>query len=298
MICNRCGQEYFGESCPYCEAEVALSPETEDNFETQRGVHSDTVRNLFEEKALETPPPSVSQWQQVGESSVGNPNPQQGFQQMWPQNCPLCGKPLNARFCGSCGYDSMGACGLHGSHKNSFTERYENSFREPQYRHKMSPWVIVLIVGAILFSVILPSVAMVDFWMHGEEYIEQFMQDYMEEYEQLMPGNDIPGDTIPGNQEDNPDASSDSSANEMEDVGESLLPNGVSRAEYRQIQKGMTYAEISSIIGGDAPDIRENPENENELAAYWPGEYNTDAVVMIVFEDSVATEISEEGLFE
>ena len=62
---------------------------------------------------------------------------------------------------------------------------------------------------------------------------------------------------------------------------------GVSTEEYQKLSIGMTYAQISAIIGGDG-SLVESGENAYGKAYYiygWKGETNQNAVVYITFVD-------------
>ena len=79
-----------------------------------------------------------------------------------------------------------------------------------------------------------------------------------------------------------------------------IYRGGVSAEEYDRLQLGMTYAHISSIIGGDGEPI-ENGTDVYGNAYYiygWPGEYGDYAAVFITFTNDVATEITLDGYLE
>lgn len=72
---------------------------------------------------------------------------------------------------------------------------------------------------------------------------------------------------------------------------------GVSAEEYRKLSVGMTYAQISAIIGGDGSLIGSG-ENAYGKAYYiygWKGETNQNAAVYITFVDDAVSEISVDG---
>ena len=72
---------------------------------------------------------------------------------------------------------------------------------------------------------------------------------------------------------------------------------GVSTEEYQKLSIGMTYAQISAIIGGDG-SLVESGENAYGKAYYiygWKGETNQNAVVYITFVDDAVSEISVDG---
>lgn len=80
-------------------------------------------------------------------------------------------------------------------------------------------------------------------------------------------------------------------------AGTEIYRGGVSQEEYDRLELGMTYAHISSIIGGDGAPI-ENGSTVQGDAYYiygWPGEYGDTAAVYITFTNDVATEITLDG---
>ena len=96
-----------------------------------------------------------------------------------------------------------------------------------------------------------------------------------------------------------------SSFNDM-DLNDSLYGaaevyrGGVSAEEYDRLKLGMTYAHISSIIGGDG-ELIENGTDVHGDAYYiygWPGEYGDYGAVFITFTNDVATEITVDGFLE
>ena len=136
------------------------------------------------------------------------------------------------------------------------------------------------------------------FYLNGEDYLNEFLSEYGfsdDYYNQGDPsGNYLDLD---------PDYDYKSSAKDenaipdhITDTGESILPNGVSIEEYRQLSIGMDYATVSSIIGGDALST-ETIESENKIIAMWPGEYEINAVVTITFENGAVTSIEQRGLY-
>lgn len=79
-----------------------------------------------------------------------------------------------------------------------------------------------------------------------------------------------------------------------------IFRGGVSTEEYDRLQLGMTYAHISSIIGGDG-ELIENGTDVHGDTYYiygWPGEYGDTAAVYITFTNDVATEITVDGFLE
>lgn len=80
--------------------------------------------------------------------------------------------------------------------------------------------------------------------------------------------------------------------------GVEIYRGGVSQTEFDRLELGMTYAHISSIIGGDGAPI-ESGTNVQGDAYYiygWPGEYGETGAVYITFTNDVATEITLDGV--
>lgn len=75
-------------------------------------------------------------------------------------------------------------------------------------------------------------------------------------------------------------------------------PEGISLEEYLNIREGMSYAQVSQIIGGDGQeaDSGTTPNDEIYYTYAWYGEDVPDAIVYITFVDSAVTEITSEGL--
>lgn len=72
---------------------------------------------------------------------------------------------------------------------------------------------------------------------------------------------------------------------------------GVSAEEYRKLSVGMTYAQISAIIGGDGSLVGsgENAYGKVYYIYGWKGETNQNAAVYITFVDDAVSEISVDG---
>lgn len=72
---------------------------------------------------------------------------------------------------------------------------------------------------------------------------------------------------------------------------------GVSTEEYQKLSIGMTYAQISAIIGGDGSLVGsgENAYGKSYYIYGWKGETNQNAVVYITFVDDAVSEISVDG---
>lgn len=72
---------------------------------------------------------------------------------------------------------------------------------------------------------------------------------------------------------------------------------GISAEEYQKLSIGMSYAQVSAIIGGDGSPI-ESGENAYGKPYYiygWKSETNQNAAVYIAFIDDAVSEISVDG---
>lgn len=83
-------------------------------------------------------------------------------------------------------------------------------------------------------------------------------------------------------------------------VSEYSRPEGISEEEYAMLQKGMTYAVVSAIIGSDGTLLEqgETISGETYYVYGWYGENNPNAAVYITFTNDVVSEITNEGLTE
>lgn len=79
---------------------------------------------------------------------------------------------------------------------------------------------------------------------------------------------------------------------------EYYYPGGVNLKEYKEIKKGMTYARVSKIIGGDGSLIEtgETIDGDTYYVYGWIGEENPNVEVYITFTDDIVTEITNKGL--
>lgn len=297
MVCEKCGHEYYGFECPNCafhndmieqEENEQKSPEYTasekgSSFAEKRsgtGVHSDTIHA-----------PQGSEIPQ----SPDLENPQGDL-----QHCPVCGTEIgmNTYFCGYCG-TAIYADAYRGNtytgnqySQNGFTEKYlreKNNDMTGIYHRKMKPGMVILVILLILLLEVLPLVLSFSFMLNENEIFSELESkfSYGENEEDFDYGNEESETILP-------EVDTDSDMTETEGV---FYPNGVSVEEYQQLQVGMTYGEISYIIGGDAQAQDLDNAAENELIAIWPGENKLSAMVRITFVDGVATEIEQDGLF-
>lgn len=227
-----------------------------------------------------------------------------------PSYCPQCGQPVQGSFCGHCGYclDSHSpsfnpytaqptppptyvAANPYAMppRASAFTQRYQSTHpAQPSAPQKISPWMIATIVVYVFLCIILPmlltGMAVWGILYSDSPFYDDMRRSYYEEYN--GPSNDL----IPDQRDHSSTVIPD------EETGEPLVPHGVSIAEYQQLKVGMSYAEISYIIGGDAMGQDTDNIKDDEFIAIWCGEYNPDAVITITFEDNIATKIEQDGL--
>lgn len=318
MICEKCGHEYYGFECPNCafhkdpaqqenkESEVTESEAAESKAEnaaeqetvsgsdikTSSGVHSDTIHA----------PEGPQTW-----------NTRQENEPRTPQICPACGAVIRdgAQFCGQCGTPVNPVNGGDSQYTqnqysaNRFTDNYlreRNNDTTGNYHRKVKPGMVILIVVLILLIGIVPSVLGIVFMFRSDEFATEFEAGMNDAFTQMDPDYYDEDPEFYNDPDSDPDPEDllpeDGTAeHEAVDEGESIYPNGVSIEEYNQLEVGMTYGEISFIIGGDAQKQDLEGAQEGEIIALWPGEYKITAVIRITFVDGVATNIEQSGLF-
>ncbi len=90
-----------------------------------------------------------------------------------------------------------------------------------------------------------------------------------------------------------------SSAEETQSSSTSSYYNaqGVSSEEFAQLHTGMTYAQISAIIGGDAYQTTV-PDVSGSYSAAWLGQDDPDAVLTVRFVNGQAVDLQQSGLTE
>lgn len=74
-------------------------------------------------------------------------------------------------------------------------------------------------------------------------------------------------------------------------------PQGISPQEFAQLHTGMTYAQISAIIGGDAYQTTV-PDASGSYSAAWQGQNNPEAVLTVRFVNGQAVDLQQSGLTE
>lgn len=291
MICRVCGMEYTGTACPKCKTPAGVDYARFDYYPNRASLRR-TVFAAPQTGGNQTPPASHPPMAAAAQpQGGGQARPSYG-------RCPRCGNPLHGNFCGQCGYFAGGAAGFAGGagvhvrrtpHANAFTMQYQKMLHDQYYGFSPQPkqkiWPVVLAIAAyvcLVIGIVVMSVLLQFAVLYGTVEGQNagmdssnlpFSDDYQGDYD-TMPS--WPEEIIP------------------EDEGESILPNGVSNAEYAQLEIGMSYAEISAIIGGDGEIIA---QDGTDFTAAWLGEYRPEAVVTVSFVDGVADAIQQDGLF-
>lgn len=72
-------------------------------------------------------------------------------------------------------------------------------------------------------------------------------------------------------------------------------PQGVSPQEFARLQIGMTYAQISAIIGGDAYQTT-IPDVSGSYSASWQGQQDPQATLTVRFVNGQAADLQQNGL--
>ena len=90
-------------------------------------------------------------------------------------------------------------------------------------------------------------------------------------------------------------ASTSSTLSIPSSTGEYYDPQGVSPEEFARLQTGMTYAQISGIIGGDAYQTTV-PDVSGSYSAAWQGQEDPQAVLTVRFVDGLAVDLQQSGL--
>lgn len=325
MICPQCGKEHFENICPYCST-AACEDSSARPSNISSGVHSDTVYKSTEQQSnTQQVPPSYS-WQQVPPNNFA--------QTTKPRFCPICGTPVTGAFCGRCGeriepipsvqtqqtynqYQSAPSAnqwanqptyphqqpsgfsqefGYQQNVSKAFTDNYQQAIKENRFpKKKTSSWVILLLIFGIIFQIIIPALTSYATFMHRDDlfdgFLEKYTPDYYYDYDKYY--NSYPSDYDYDDNLSKYGFSQTVDENAV-DTGEPVYENGVSIAEFRQLQVGMSYAQISAIIGGDSL-YDDYDENEN-LICSWIGEYNVNAEVRVYFSDDIAIKIEQKGL--
>ncbi|MGI5958134.1 MAG: hypothetical protein ACOX60_01810 [Massiliimalia sp.] len=320
MICEKCGREYEGQQCPYCSQQENSPTESADFAAdtpdlTAKGVYSDTIykpeweqRNSNSQTPQGTP--SSHGWNRIGDVSQGTFSNE--------TKCPICGYPVTGNFCQRCGtanpnthpasenapfsqqqnvygqqpFSSPGYGGFQTvPNQNYFRENYHRAIEQGRFPKKSQTAAVLLIILGVLLKLMSAGSSILvslnsEYW--ADEIMDSYYEDYYDYYDDGMEDNWV--DTS-----DSGDGFKDYVRDDAVDTGESVMPNGVSLEEFRQLELGMTYPEISYIIGGDAAGQETN--EQDRLITLWPGEYRIDAVVRVTFdEDGQAIVIEQNGL--
>ena len=72
-------------------------------------------------------------------------------------------------------------------------------------------------------------------------------------------------------------------------------PQGASPEEFARLELGMTYAQISGIIGGDAYQTTV-PDVSGSYSAAWQGQEDPQAILTVRFVNGQATDLQQSGL--
>ena len=257
MICPRCGYEYSEqlEHCPICRNETPKQPPMSDSGTTRFCPHCGApVTGLFcQNCGARVAPQGPAGFQQNP-----NTNPYQPPYQNRPPFTPPSGAPFGPS-----------------SWMHPMTAAYQRSLREHPETPKLSKWMKALIVFCIIFYI---------FSIIGSAFNSISIQ-----YDQYEINQEVANDPYWQ------DPFTDPYYNDGSDFygTTSLNPAGCSSEELRKLKTGMTYAQISAIIGGDAQREDTSLEtDENSFAAVWMGEENPYMTVTVVFEDGEAVSIS------
>jgi len=203
--------------------------------------------------------------------------------------CPYCGKESGGMFCPYCGkklpdLSNMSSASYtapfvsHAVHP--MTAAYQKSLAETPRHPKLNPWMKAFVV----FCVILQLFEAAASYYTSQEMTKTLMEEW----------------SIPTEEPANPsfdDYFTEDFLDPYTNTSAESFPAGCSEKEYNQLETGMTYAEISAIIGGDAQgeDLSKKTE-EGAFAAVWPAEDSYYGTLTVVFEDGVATSIEASGL--
>ncbi len=173
--------------------------------------------------------------------------------------------------------------------------------------HKLATWVKVTI-GAVallyLVSIVLSTIlqVVVLFSEMENDYSTYEFEYSTDSFDSAF--DDLFSDDSPTPE---PPATSENASSEAEnfptapqsatDTGTSLYPNGISIAEYRALSLGMSYAEVSAIVGGDGIITAVDVDGANTFTALWIGEYNANASVAMTFIDQKLDTVIPDALF-
>lgn len=196
-----------------------------------------------------------------------------------PVRCTRCSNVVNTRYCNYCGMD-LSTIYAVGTPPQAMPDM-QSPFNQPYPYYPVPPFqqkrstgktvgIVFLVIGIVAAVLIIIS-AIFGFFAFSTNFETYHNQD---QFEEILPNN-------PGNK------SAD-------------FPPGVSVDEFNKLKVGMSYAQISSIIGGDGKliDNGENLKKETFYTYAWPGEINPDnTTVYITITNDVASDISQEGLF-
>ncbi|MFZ2539964.1 MAG: hypothetical protein WAX04_13875 [Oscillospiraceae bacterium] len=209
-----------------------------------------------------------------------------------PVRCPRCSNVVNNRLCDFCGLD-LSTVYFKTEYKQPAQppqSPYPNQYQQPSYGqqsygqqsaygqqppymynypqkpHKNHWWIlgVVILTMACCFYLLLRLMS------YSFGYINGVYDRYKAADDSFSP---------PNSQE------------------EYYFAGGVSSEEFKRIKNDMSYAQVSSIIGGDGEVANEgeNLQGETFYTYSWYGEYNANAIIYITITSDKVTDITLEG---
>lgn len=199
-----------------------------------------------------------------------------------PKKCPRCNNLSTSQFCTFCGLDLVRY--YSNTHPVSSTTNFDRTlhnqppvqpmqygnFNAPyphptQTKKPLNAWVIIFI--SLLAFTLVFTLSVV----------------FLKNTDGKLGGNTNPNNSTYQYQNPNKQES---------------YPNGISEEEYIKLKYGMSYAQVSSIAGGDGSmsDQGKTPHGDDYFTYTWIGENNVNALIHITFIDGVVSDIVEDGL--
>lgn len=259
MLCPNCGKEHIGYECPNCNFDYSTDKQTFDSTNnTSNYSHND---NKF-------------------------------------QYCCYCGNKLthNSNFCPYCGKQLIDASFSYNTNNNNdnntfnsfkqdngisfsnysnkVTSNYQNKKNEYQKKSLTLPIILIILMVILkivsIVSLVQNLIKLNDFNYYTSSNSQ--IVDFDEEDSQ-------PTINLPKQKKDYT----------------SVYPNGISVSEFKKLKVGMTYEQVSYIIGGDGVV---SSSNKNQTVVTWISEYNIkDSYVSITFTDKKVSKIEDFNLF-
>ncbi len=192
-----------------------------------------------------------------------------------PKVCPKCNRVTNGSFCGNCGtnvdeyYKAQSISAPAGYSANSYSNAsspLSQDYKATSKKTSKAPLVIGIIISLIMLIVFLLTVTVLASRLYSNIDISDFESFSYHDDNSYFSGYSDYSD----------------------------FPNGISSSEYDEIELGMNYSQISSIIGGDAYTTTEDEvDGEECIVALWPAENgNSNSGVEIYFKDSDGEKIA------